>query len=78
MLIDLGRGRNRLGGSALAQVYRQIGDTAPDIEDALSLKALCACAVRSDDALMIQIKDSPIAKRFKQAAGLHWRREGSS
>jgi len=40
VLIDLGRGRNRMGGSALAQVYRQIGDTAPDIEDALALKAL--------------------------------------
>jgi phosphoribosylformylglycinamidine synthase len=32
ILIDLGEGRNRLGGSALAQVYKQVGDDAPDLE----------------------------------------------
>ena len=31
ILIDLGAGRNRLGGSALAQVYKQVGDEAPDV-----------------------------------------------
>ncbi|HEV7929723.1 MAG TPA: phosphoribosylformylglycinamidine synthase, partial [Nitrosospira sp.] len=31
ILIDLGAGRNRLGGSALAQVYKQVGDDVPDI-----------------------------------------------
>ena len=31
ILIDLGAGRSRLGGSALAQVYKQVGDVAPDI-----------------------------------------------
>ncbi|ARO86340.1 phosphoribosylformylglycinamidine synthase [Nitrosospira lacus] len=31
VLIDLGGGRNRLGGSALAQVYKQVGDDAPDM-----------------------------------------------
>jgi phosphoribosylformylglycinamidine synthase len=31
ILIDLGRGRNRLGGSALAQVYGETGDDAPDV-----------------------------------------------
>jgi phosphoribosylformylglycinamidine synthase len=30
ILIDLGAGKNRLGGSCLAQVYGQIGDEAPD------------------------------------------------
>jgi phosphoribosylformylglycinamidine synthase len=38
LLIDLGEGRNRLGGSALAQVYGVSGDTAPDV-DAVLLKA---------------------------------------
>jgi len=38
VLIDLGLGRNRLGGSALAQVYGVSGDIAPDA-DAASLKA---------------------------------------
>ena len=31
--IDLGAGRRRLGGSALAQVYGQLGDVAPDLDD---------------------------------------------
>ncbi|QFU75072.1 phosphoribosylformylglycinamidine synthase [Halioglobus maricola] len=31
VLIDLGRGANRLGGSALAQSCGQLGETAPDI-----------------------------------------------
>jgi len=31
-LIDLGNGCNRLGGSALAQVYCQLGDHCPDVE----------------------------------------------
>jgi phosphoribosylformylglycinamidine synthase len=30
LLIDLGEGKNRLGGSALAQVYGQVGDDCPD------------------------------------------------
>lgn len=32
ILIDLGLGKNRLGSSALSQVYNQIGDEVPDIE----------------------------------------------
>jgi len=39
LLIDLGKGRNRLGASALAQVYNQVGDTAADAEDPALLKA---------------------------------------
>jgi phosphoribosylformylglycinamidine synthase len=39
VLVDLGQGRNRLGGSALAQVYRQLGNEAPDVDDAALLKA---------------------------------------
>jgi len=39
LLFDLGQGKNRLGGSALAQVYKQVGDVAPDVNDALKLKA---------------------------------------
>lgn len=31
ILIDLGYGANRLGGSALAQVYGQLGDVVPDV-----------------------------------------------
>jgi phosphoribosylformylglycinamidine synthase len=39
ILIDLGHGKNRLGGSALAQAYKQIGNQAPDVLSAASLKA---------------------------------------
>ncbi len=39
VLIDLGAGKNRMGGSALAQVYKQVGDVAPDVDDASKLKA---------------------------------------
>ncbi|MEQ1534142.1 MAG: phosphoribosylformylglycinamidine synthase [Sideroxydans sp.] len=39
LLFDLGAGKNRMGGSALAQVYKQVGDVAPDVDDAKQLKA---------------------------------------
>ncbi len=38
ILIDLGKGRNRLGGSCLAQVYKQVGHHAPDLDDAQAFK----------------------------------------
>ncbi|MFV8818130.1 phosphoribosylformylglycinamidine synthase [Haliea sp. E17] len=40
LLVDLGRGANRLGGSALAQSCGQLGDTVPDITSAPDLLAL--------------------------------------
>jgi len=33
LLVDLGKGRNRLGGSCLAQVFGQSGGTVPDLDD---------------------------------------------
>ncbi len=39
ILIDLGNGKNRLGGSALAQVYNQIGDRSPDLDNPDHFKA---------------------------------------
>lgn len=39
ILIDLGNGKNRLGGSALAQVYTQSGDDTPDLESPEKLNA---------------------------------------
>ncbi len=38
VLIDLGRGRNRLGGSILAQVYGRFGNCCPDADDASLVK----------------------------------------
>ncbi len=42
LLVDLGFGRNRLGGSALAQVYRQVGDATPDVDEPDALRAFFA------------------------------------
>ena len=36
-LVDPGRGKNRLGGSTLAQVYQGIGDDSPDVDNAQQL-----------------------------------------
>jgi phosphoribosylformylglycinamidine synthase len=36
--IDLGKGENRLAASALAQVYKQLGDQGPDLDSAETLK----------------------------------------
>jgi phosphoribosylformylglycinamidine synthase len=38
LLIDIGYGKNRLGGSALAQVYNQIGSETPDLDQPDDLK----------------------------------------
>jgi phosphoribosylformylglycinamidine synthase len=40
--VDLARGRRRLGGSILAQVFGQTGSEAPDVEDPDLLKGLYA------------------------------------
>ena len=42
ILVDLGRGKNRLGGSVLAQVYNRLGDAAPDLDAPKDLKAFFA------------------------------------
>ena len=39
ILIDLGRGKNRLGASSLAQVTQQLGDSVPDVDSPEDLKA---------------------------------------
>ncbi|MFT5782468.1 MAG: phosphoribosylformylglycinamidine synthase [Pseudomonas sp.] len=39
LLIDLGRGQNRMGASILAQTYGQLGRHAPDVDNAADLKA---------------------------------------
>jgi len=39
VLVDLGAGRNRMGGSVLAQVYGQYGSETPDVDAPEQLKA---------------------------------------
>jgi phosphoribosylformylglycinamidine synthase len=42
LLVDLGAGRMRMGGSMLAQVLGRFGDVVPDLDDPTLLKALVA------------------------------------
>jgi len=42
LFVDLGAGKQRVGASIFAQVYNQIGDTAPDVDNADSLKQFFA------------------------------------
>ncbi|HPT49644.1 MAG TPA: phosphoribosylformylglycinamidine synthase [Accumulibacter sp.] len=46
LLIDLGAGRDRLGGSALAQVFDATGSEAPDVDDPARLPAFFAAIRR--------------------------------
>ena len=50
LLIDLGGGRDRLGGSCLAQVYGRLGDVPPDLDDPARLKGFFAAIRRLCDA----------------------------
>jgi phosphoribosylformylglycinamidine synthase len=45
LLLDLGK--NRLGGSALAQVYNATGNDAPDVDDPAKLKAPVRCGAEA-------------------------------
>ncbi|WP_456414785.1 phosphoribosylformylglycinamidine synthase [Thiolapillus sp.] len=58
ILIDLGKGCNRLGASALGQVYEQLGHVAPDLDDPEMLKR-CFDAVQelNRDGLILASHD---------------------
>jgi phosphoribosylformylglycinamidine synthase len=75
ILIDLSGGRTRLGGSALAQVYNQLGSETPDIEtaplkqfftDLTTLKRsgkILAYHDRSDGGLLTTVLEMAFASR---------------
>jgi len=50
VLVDLGAGRNRMGGSILAQVTQQIGNEAPDLDDPSRLSAFVSALRGLDKA----------------------------
>ena len=77
LLVDLGAGKNRLGASALAQVYAEVGETAPDVDDAARLRAffdamqrlldkglLLAYHDRSDGGLFTTLAEMSFAGRL--------------
>jgi phosphoribosylformylglycinamidine synthase len=54
ILVDLGQGRNRLGASCLAQVFGQVGDACPDLDDARLLKRFFAAVqeIAAEDLIL--------------------------
>ena len=75
-LIDLGQGANRLGASVLAQVYAQIGDQGPDLDQVellgrfyqamqqmLADELLLAYHDRSDGGLIVTLSEMAFAGR---------------
>ncbi len=76
LLIDLGGGRNRLGASCLAQVYRQLGDSPADLDEPARLRAffklvqalleqekILAYHDRSDGGLLVTLLEMAFAGR---------------
>ena len=74
ILVDLGRGQNRIGASCLAQVYGQVGAIPADLDDAEDLKAffavvqglntdnyLLAYHDRSDGGLFVTVSEMAFA-----------------
>lgn len=58
LVIDLGKGQNRIGGSCLAQVYNQIGDVSADLDDPQDLLNLFnATQEMLEDSLMLAYHD---------------------
>ena len=54
LLIDLGNGRNRLGGSAFAQVYCRFGRQTPDLDSASQLREFFAVIQAGNEAGLIR------------------------
>ncbi|WVW86061.1 phosphoribosylformylglycinamidine synthase [Kwoniella bestiolae CBS 10118] len=54
VFVDLARGKQRLGGSALAQVFKQLGAEAPDVEDASDIRSFFAAvqALKASDTVL--------------------------
>ncbi|MDK2598558.1 phosphoribosylformylglycinamidine synthase [Pseudoalteromonas obscura] len=76
ILVDLGAGQNRLGASSLAQVYKQLGDKTPDVDNPELLKGfynamqalvadekLLAYHDRSDGGLFTTVAEMAFAGR---------------
>lgn len=58
LFVDLGQSKTRLGGSSLAQVYNQIGDESPDVDNFGKLKnAICATQDLIDNRIILSGHD---------------------
>ncbi|HEX6158096.1 MAG TPA: phosphoribosylformylglycinamidine synthase, partial [Burkholderiales bacterium] len=63
VLVDLGQGKNRLGGSILAQVFGQLGSDCPDLDDPALL--------RSFFSSLAQIRSLVLAYHDRSDGGLY-------
>ena len=83
LLVDLGNGQNRMGASVLAQVYGQLGNAAPDLDDAPGFAAFFAAVQalhaqrkvlayhdRSDGGLFVALAEMAFASRCGLAIDL--------
>ena len=68
LLIDLGRGRNRLGGSALAQVFETLGAAVPDVAAADVRALFVALQSLLDEGLVLAYHDRSDGGLFVTAA----------
>jgi len=58
ILLDLGQGKNRMAGSALAQVFNQVGNDCPDLDDAgLFVKFFDAMQALVDEGMLLAYHD---------------------
>ncbi len=76
LLVDLGRGKNRLGGSAVLQVHGSVGEAPPDLDDPALLSSFFAAVQqlnaaglllayhdRSDGGLVVTLLEMAFAAR---------------
>ncbi|ODQ65982.1 phosphoribosylformylglycinamidin [Nadsonia fulvescens var. elongata DSM 6958] len=70
VLVDLSLGKARLGGSAIAQVYGQVGNEAPNVDDAVLLKnfLLSLEKLHQDDNIVLAYHDRSDGGLFTTAA----------
>ena len=90
LLIDLGRGQDRLGGSVLAQVWNQLGQIPPDVTPqdvqalfhfVLALKSkewILAYHDRSDGGLLVSLLEMAFAGRCGLQVDLSVEREAAA
>ena len=77
LLLDLGSGANRLGGSCLAQAYNRVGGDAPDIDNPAAVGKLFAAVQelasrdmllayhdRSDGGMLVTVAEMMFASRL--------------
>ncbi len=75
-LIDLGLGQNRLGGSALAQVYASVGATPADLDDPALLRSFWRLmqALHAQDGWLLAYHDRSDGGLFAAACELSFTR----